>query len=282
VLRLLRPAQWLKNGIMLAALLFSKRALDPAAMEEVAVGIASFCLLASGVYAFNDVVDRARDRLHRVNRARPVASGAISPLTAIAIALAFWSLGLLLASRLPSTFLAIAMAYVANSIAYCLLLKRLVILDVMSIVFGFFLRVAGGAAAIDVAISHWLVICAISFSLFLAFTKRRAEMPKGEIYKEVLSFYTRPMIEQLIAVTAGLALLSYMLYTVAPETISKFGTDRLVFTVPFVIYGIFRYLYLAYKEQGGENPARALVTDVPSLVNGVLYVSSVLLVLYRR
>lgn len=288
VLRLARPRQWTKNAVVLAALLFASG--DPAqTMEAGAVGWALgaallFCLLSSGVYAINDARDVRQDRRHPDKRNRPVAAGEISVAGALAWG-AFWIVaGLAGAVALDPKFAAVAAAYVLLQLAYTFLLKRWVLVDVFVIAFGFVLRAMAGAVVLHVRISPWLLLCTLVLALFLGLCKRRSEKvraPEADAdgpTRDALDRYDRRLLDQLIAITGSATVICYALYTQWPDTVAKFGTARLGLTLPFVLFGCFRYLHLVYREGRGEKPEQILLTDPPLLLTLGLYVAALLTV----
>jgi 4-hydroxybenzoate polyprenyltransferase len=281
----LRPKQWVKNGFVFAALIFSKNLLRPKMLLITIVAFGIFCLLSGGVYLLNDLLDMEKDKLHPKKSNRPLASGRLSPKIAKIAA------GLILTVSLMSAFLivnipfgGIALCYLAIQVAYSALIKEVVILDVFSIAAGYFLRVAAGAVAIGVPISSWLLICSIFISLFLVLGKRRNEFTLwGENagnHREVLGKYNILVLDQMVGVaTAGTAI-SYSLYTQSHETVIRFGTEKLWYTIPIVLYGIFRYLYLVYKKNMGESPESAIFEDKSLLACIFLYVIAVGAIVY--
>lgn len=286
LLAALRPRQWTKNLALLAPLLFAQRARDPAAVGLALLGVLSFSLAASAVYLGNDLADRERDLLHPEKRLRPVASGAVPPRTAAVTGVLLAVASLALAFLLPPRFLACVAGYFALQLAYTLWLKRLVVVDVFAIAAGFVLRVVAGAAAIDVPISNWLHLCTLLLALFLALAKRRAELAllsaDADRHRAILGEYSPALVDQLVAVTSACAILAYALYTTAADTLAKFGTDRLKYTVPLVIFGLFRYLYLVARKGEGGHPERVLLRDRPTQLNLLAYVAVVAWALYTR
>jgi len=284
LVRSLRPTQWAKNLFVLAPLVFGRKLGDPQAVVHALIALAAFCAASSAVYLFNDLRDREDDRRHPLKRLRPLAAGTLSvPLALAAMAVlaagalaAGWWLG-------PSTA-AVLGAYLALNLLYTTWLKHLVILDVMSIALGFVLRVLGGSTAADVEASNWLFLCTIFISLFLAFSKRRHEITllAGEAtgQRRVLDQYSPAFLDQMINVVTASSVVSYALYVVAPETVEKFHTQHLVYTVPLVLFGIFRYLYLMYQRAGEKNPTEAILGDPPFLINMVLWGVAVVWIIY--
>lgn len=281
----LRPTQWVKNGFLFAALIFSRSVFNPK-MLVVSIGaFGIFCLLSGGVYLLNDLLDIEKDKKHPKKCRRPLASGRLSPTIAkitLIIIVALSITGSFLIINIP--FGAIASGYLAVQIAYSVLLKNVVIMDIFSIAAGFFLRVVAGAMAIDVPLSSWLLICTIFISLFLGLGKRRHEFlllgEDARNHREVLNEYNISVLDQMVSVVTAGTVISYSLYTLSYETITKFGTERLCYTIPIVLYGIFRYLYLIYRREEGGNPELILFEDKPLLVSIALYVIAVGFILY--
>lgn len=275
---LMRPQQWTKNLLVFAALLFAAQARVPAQRSRVLLLFAAFCLVSSAVYIFNDIIDRGADQAHPRKRCRPVASGRVSVPKGAGFALIFLVCGLTATWPLAWSAKFCVLGYLFLQFAYSLLLKHQVILDVMSISAGFVLRAVAGAYAIDVAISPWLLICTILLSLFLALSKRRSELlssTDAPAHRSVLEEYTLPLLDQLIAtVTAG-TILAYILYVYSDQTMHKFPSHLMPLTLPFVLYGIFRYLYLIYRKAEGGEPELLMVKDLPLLIDIVLWAVSV-------
>ena len=285
LLRVLRPKQWPKNLALLAPLIFAQRLFHTPDLLRALVGVASFCLLAGAVYTLNDLVDREKDRLHPEKKDRPLASGALSP-AAGAVWGALCLLGALgLAWGVARELLYVELAYAGLQVAYSLGLKQQAILDVMMIAVGFVIRVVAGAAAISVPVSNWLYLCTLCLALFLGFCKRRHELLLLEggasAHRANLADYSPALLDQLIGTTTAMTLLSYSLYTMSPETLEKFHTDNLKLTIPFVFYGVFRYLYLVYNKSQGGSPERVLLRDTPMQVTIALFLAVAVAVLYR-
>jgi len=280
----LRPHQWTKNLVVLAALCFSKHLFDDAdAVVRAGAALVIFCGLSGAVYLVNDLADVERDRLHPAKRARPIASGALDVRVARAAAVTLIALGLPSAFALGAPFLLCAAAYLALNLAYSFGLKDVVIIDVLAIAIGFVLRAVAGALAIQVVFSDWLLVCTILLALFLALAKRRHELVTLEDaagHRRILSEYTPYLLDQMIAVVTASCLTAYAFYTLAPETVEKYRTERLALTIPFVIYGIFRYLYLVHRKEQGGSPSDVLLTDRPLLAATVLWAVVVVLIVY--
>ncbi len=285
----LRPSQWTKNLIIFAALLFGQRGPAPAFLDAGAVGealaaFAIFCVLSGVVYLINDVADRDKDRLHPRKRFRPIASGAVSPGLAIGVALVLCAGAVAAAWMLRPAFALVAIAYVGLLALYSGPLKHVVIIDVLTIAIGFVLRAVAGAVAIDVPISHGLLILTILLALFLALSKRRHELvllaDGATGHRPILEEYSPYLLDQMIAVVTASTLVSYVIYTVSAETVQKFNTDYLGLTLVFPLYGIFRYLYLVHQKEGGGSPSDMLLNDRPLLACVALWAVSVAAIIY--
>jgi len=280
----MRPKQWVKNLFVFAGLIFSRHLMDPQLFIKVTLGFALFNLLAGSMYLFNDIRDIGNDRNHRDKRKRPIASDKLKISTAYTVSVILIVVSLAIAFCLDPKFFAILAIYGVVNVAYSLRLKHMVIVDIMIIAFGFVLRVIAGTVLAEVSPSDWLILCTMTISLFFGFSKRRQELVlagdnAGE-QRLVLENYSLPFLDQMIAVVTGCTVISYALYTVSSETVARFGSRNLVFTIPFVLYGIFRYLYLVYHKVSGENPTEMIMKDTPSLVNVVLWFILVLMVVY--
>jgi 4-hydroxybenzoate polyprenyltransferase len=243
-----------------------------------------FCGLSGAIYLLNDVADRERDRLHPRKRERPIAAGRLDPGVAVAVAVALIAAGLIASVFIAPALAVTALAYVALLTAYSAWLKHFVILDVLVVAGGFTLRAVAGAVAIDVEISGWLLICTILIALFLALGKRRHEFltleQSGGVHRPILTEYSAPLLDQMIAVVTASTVTAYALYTMSPETVGKFHTRLLAGTLPFVLYGIFRYLYLLYRRQLGGNPSELFLNDRALLVNTAAWIAAVIMIIY--
>lgn len=283
-MRSLRPAQWVKNLFVLAPVVFAHRLDDPALLARVALAFALFCAASSAVYLFNDLRDREQDRLHPVKARRPIASGDLPVSVAAAASLVLAGGALAGAWTLGRPFTLVLGGYLLLNLLYTIALKHIVILDVMSIAAGFVLRVLGGAAAIGVVVSSWLVLCGTFLALFLAFSKRRHELmlmaDEARAQRKVLAEYSPVFLDQMINVVTASTLISYALYTVAPETVERLGTRHLVWTLPLVLFGIFRFLYLLYQRPDQRNPTETILRDVPFIANMALWGLLVLALIY--
>lgn len=263
-IRLARPKQWVKNFFVFAGAIFARRMDEPSVALGAGIAFAAFCLVSSAVYALNDLVDLPRDRVHPEKRMRPVASGQIKPASAGLFSAALLLTALLVAAADGWRVAALIAAYAAVNLAYSLGLKDVVILDVFLVASGFVLRVLAGTWAIGIRASHWLLLCTFLLSLFLGFAKRRHEavmLGDGKSgSRKVLSSYSPLFLDQMLAVITPSVLLTYVLYTVDAETVAKYGSERLMLTTPFVMYGIFRYQYQVYERNEGD-PTATLYRD---------------------
>jgi 4-hydroxybenzoate polyprenyltransferase len=306
LVRLLRPSQWSKNAFVMVGLLFGHAWQDRNRVLAALVAFAAFCAIASAVYVINDWFDRDRDRAHPRKRNRPIASGEVSGPVAVVlvvalVALAFWLTGVApIASVQPAAApaagsagsawlagggrLAVLLAtYLAMNVAYSLGVKHVPILDCALIAAGFMLRILAGTWAIGIEPSRWLIVCSLSLTLFLAFSKRRAELEVlGEGaggHRQVLEHYSLPLLDQFLAITATAVLVTYSVYTVSPDTIALHHTDQLFWTVPFVLYGLFRYLYIVFQRGAGGNPTGDVARDPHMVFAAVAWLATTALVL---
>jgi 4-hydroxybenzoate polyprenyltransferase len=280
----LRPHQWTKNLAVFAALALSKHLFEPDPLARVVLAFVLFCALSGTVYLLNDVADFEQDRLHPVKRLRPIARGALSRRAAalLAVGLGIASAGASL--LLGPLFASCAVAYLVLNLLYSFYLKDAVILDVLCISLGFVLRAVAGAVAIGVVISEWLLVCTLLLALFLALAKRRHELvtlsATASGHRKALSEYSPYLLDQMISVVTASTLTAYAFYTLAPDTVAKYRTDRLAWTIPFVLYGIFRYLYLVHQKEKGGSPSDVLLTDRPLLAAVALWAVAVVIIIY--
>jgi 4-hydroxybenzoate polyprenyltransferase len=283
LLRAMRPTQWLKNGVVFAALVFGHRLGDPGSIARTVCAAIVFCLLSSAMYLVNDVRDAERDRRHPIKRRRPVAAGALSPrsaLVAAGIVLAVAGAG---AAALGWPFFAAGTAYVALMLAYSWGLKRIAIVDVLAIAIGFVIRAASGALAIDVVISPWLLVCTMLLAMLLGFGKRRHELATlgdAGAHRRNLDDYTVPMLDQFVAVVAAATVMAYAVYTFdAPNAPND---HRMLLTIPFVLYAVFRYLFLIHARNEGGSPEALLLRDRPLAAAIVLWGAACVALFYPR
>lgn len=281
----LRPAQWTKNLIVFAALIFGQRLFDAGSVLRASVAFAAFCALSGVVYLLNDIVDREADRRHPLKRHRPIAAGHLPIRVAVASGGLLLAMALAAAVWLGPAFLTHALAYVALQVAYTLGFKRQVILDVLSIALGFVIRASAGGFAIGVPVSQWLLVCTILLALFLALAKRRHEITLlGEDaarHRAILGEYTPYLVDQMIAVVTASTLMGYAFYTVSSDTVERFGTRWLGLTLPFPLYGIFRYLYLVHRRSQGGSPTELLLADKPLLLCVALWGAITIALIYH-
>jgi len=284
----MRPKQWTKNLILFVAVVFAGRALVVTDALNAVLGFVLFCFLSSSVYILNDVVDAAYDRRHPEKKNRPIASGRISRgagavlfavFAAGSLAISFWTLGW--------KFGACAVTYFVLNLGYSFGVKRVVIVDVVVIALGFVARAVAGIYAIVAEpgqISEWLLICTFFLALFLGFSKRRGEITdlseNAVAHRPILASYSPKLIDEMVGITTASSVMSYSLYTIWPGTVARLGTKNMIYTIPFVVYGIFRYLYLIHKKGKGASPSAILIQDRPLQGNILLYVVAVFLILY--
>ena len=280
----LRPHQWTKNLLVFAGLIWGEKLFEPVAVAMTVASFAIFCALSGVVYLVNDIADRHSDREHPLKRQRPIASGALPVQVAITAAAVIGSAALVAAFALRWQFGVVSLIYLVLQALYSGSLKHIVIIDALTLSFGFVLRAAAGAVVIDVMISHWLFVCTILLALFVSLAKRRHEIvllaDGAPSHRPILGEYSPYLLDQMIGVVTASTLIAYIFYTISPETTEKFGTDLLGLTIPFPLYGIFRYLYLVHRREGGGSPAELLITDRPLLVCVMLWVVAIVLIIY--
>ena len=284
LVRSLRPQQWTKNLFVFAGLLFSGHLLDRAAWPPALAAFLIFCGLSGAVYLVNDVLDRSVDAQHPIKRHRPIASGALSTGVALGAALVLAAVCVAGATAINSQLTMAAVGYVVLLTTYSAALKHYVIIDVLTLSAGFVLRAVAGAVAIGVPISNWLLVCTTLLALFIGLSKRRHELTLlsdgAAGHRPILQEYSPYLLDQMISVVTAATLVAYSVYTISSETAGRLGSDRLGLTIPFVLYGIFRYLYLVHQRNEGGSPSELLLTDRPLLVCVALWAAAVVLVLY--
>lgn len=280
----LRPGQWTKNVFLFAGLIFGQKLLNPADVATASAAFGLFCLFSGVVYLVNDIQDRDADRLHPLKSRRPIASGALSTGVAGAAASVIAIGALSAAVALDRGFFLVGLSYLVLQISYSMWLKHSVILDVLTIAFGFVLRALAGAVVLHVPFSHWLLVLTLLGALFLGLGKRRAEFvglaSGAKSHRRSLEHYSLPMLDQMLSVVMACTLLGFAFYTISPETVTKFGTDHLLFTLPFPIYGMFRYLYLIHRGDSHGNPSDLLLSDRPLQLCILLWGALVAVIIY--
>lgn len=284
IIEALRPSQWVKNGFVFAALIFAEKLTDQHAVVIDCLAALIFCAISSAVYLINDTLDAEEDRLHPVKRLRPIASGRVAPPVAASCGLALAALAFAGSWMVGRELFVVIAIYAALNVAYSAGLKRILLLDVFIIAAGFVLRVLAGGAAIHVRISSWLIICTTLLALFMALSKRRHELvllgENGSRHRASLEHYTPYFLDQLIAIVTASTVMSYALYTFSADVRSRFPGKHLALTIPFVLFGIFRYLFLVHRREEGGNPTRMLLTDPVLLSVVLLWAASVVLIIY--
>ncbi len=279
----MRPAHWVKNLIVFAALIFAQVYMMPGKVWLAVLAFVAFCLATSSVYLVNDIFDRESDRNHPLKSKRPLASGLLPVWAAIIASIALSVLSIAIAAYINMLTLLALAAYLALNLAYSAILKHVVIIDVMIIAAGFVLRAVAGGLAIEVPISAWLLVCTTLLALFLGFGKRRHELTlltdSATDHRKSLESYSTPFLDQMISVVTASTVVAYAFYTLSPEVADHFGTRWLSLTIPFVLYGIFRYLFLIFHKEMGGNPTRLMLTDPPLLVCVLLWLAAVLIII---
>ena len=280
----MRPKQWTKNAILFAALIFSRNLFHTQSFLSVVEAFILFTLISGSVYIFNDLIDIAKDRCHPKKSQRPLASGKLNPTNAVIASVLIGFTSLVFSFFLNIRFGMVVLSYLILQLAYSFSLKHVIILDVFSVAAGFVLRVLAGAVVIDVPVSTWLVVCTMLLALFLSFCKRRHELINLEAeavnHRKSLKEYSPYLLDQMIAVVTASTLISYALYTMSTETVKKFGTTNLKYTIPLVLFGIFRYLYLIHQKGEGGNPDSIILKDKPMILNICIYAILCALIIY--
>lgn len=280
----LRPHQWTKNLVVFAALPLSKHFFQADAALRSLLAFALFCALSGAVYLVNDVADVERDRLHPRKRLRPIASGQLSRGVAIVLAVILGGGALGLSLLLGKPFALAALTYLLLNVLYSLWLKEVLILDAITVSLGFVIRAVAGALALDIHIGEWLLICTLLLALFLTFCKRRHELTSlnegASNHRRILAEYSPYLLDQMIAVVTASCVTAYAFATTAQDTVETYHTRRLTWTIPFVLYGIFRYLYLVHQKEQGGSPTDVLLTDLPLLLDLVLWGLAIAAIVY--
>jgi 4-hydroxybenzoate polyprenyltransferase len=285
VIRLLRPVQWIKNGLVFAPLVFSKHLFDFSYIVQAMQACFAFCLVSGIVYTMNDIADRERDRLHPQKKLRPLAAGTLEVRDAYRVIVFLLAALFFCVLHLGTRFIIVIFLYAVINAAYSIFLKKVVLVDVFVIAAGFMLRVLAGVFAIDVEISSWLVLCTLFMSVFLAISKRRSELilnidSHASTGRGVLEMYDIAFIDQIMTIAASGMAISYALYTVAERTVRVFGTENLIFTTIFVLFGIFRYIFLIRIRKTDDNPTHVLTSDAAMLVNIALWFAVCVVIIY--
>lgn len=284
VIRLLRPKQWIKNAFIFVPITFARDLLTPAIALRAVATFACFCMASSAMYVFNDLVDAEADSMHPGKRTRPIPAGQVSAAQAIALSAFLGLAGLIGAFHISTQVGALIGLYVAVNVLYSLAIKRIVLLDVFAIAVGFVLRILSGAAISTVPASRWIILMAFFLALFLALGKRRNELTKlgaaATEHRTVFSSYTVKTIDQMLAILIGVIIVTFSIYAVSDYSVARFGTDALVFTVPFVLYGLFRYLHLINNGDNMGDPTELLFRDKPLLAAVGMWALACILIIY--
>lgn len=286
LLILMRPTQWIKNGFVVMPLVFSAKLMILDDVAKAAGMVVSFCLASSATYILNDLVDIERDKAHPLKRNRPLAHGDVSPAIAI-VAMALLlagTFGLGVAMGLPKVCHLYLAGYLVIQLAYSFVLKNVVILDVLTLSTGFMLRVMAGAAAIDVSVSSWLILCTFALAILLALGKRRHEIVilnnGASAHRPVLNDYSVFLLDQLLQLATGSTFIFYCLYSVRGNPAAGIEPERMMFTIPLVTYGVFRYMYLVYHKEQGGSPTALLLTDPPLLACTIVWLAACVVIVY--
>lgn len=288
ILLAMRPRQWTKNLVVFAGLIFSRNITDLALVSNAVQAFIVFCVLSGVIYLINDVADVEKDRIHETKRTRPIASGKLAVVEAILAAVVLGAGTLVFAFYIGLSFFLVCVVFFLLNVLYSVTLKKLVLVDVVTISLGFVIRAIAGVEALveidhTIEISPWLLICTLFLSLFLAFCKRRHELvtlDEARRHREALAEYNPVLIDQLVGISAGGAVLSYSIYTIWPDTVANFGTSSLVYTIPLVLLGVMRYLYLVYSQEKGGSPTDILLSEKFMLVVVFLWALLVVAIFY--
>ncbi len=283
IARLLRVYQWSKNALVLMPLVFAQQLLDSTAVLRSLIATAAFCLASSAAYIVNDIRDLENDRSHPIKCRRPLPSGAVSSPVAALIALGLFGASLALGFGLSIPFLLALVSYLVLTIGYSITLKNIFIVDVIIVAMGFVIRAIAGAVAIEVVFSNWLIVCTLFLALFLALGKRRGEIAlledEARNHREVLRHYSIVFIDQMLLIVASGALITFTIYTCSPEVVERIGTDKLYMTLPFVVYGLARYLWLIQRNETGD-PSQVLLKDWPTCLAVLLWALTCGIIIY--
>ena len=286
IIESMRPWQWFKNSLLFIALIFSENLFDPNAAGKVTLAFVIFCMISGSIYIINDIADKERDRIHPLKSQRPVASGRLSAANAWTAVAVLTVTSLFFAFLINLNFGFITAGYFFLFVLYSSFLKTIVIVDILTLASGFVIRAAAGGLLINVEISSWLLLCTMLLALFMVIGKRRHEImilgEKAVPHRAVLLEYSNIFMDQMIAIVTASTLIAYCFYTISEETVSKFGTSDLKYTIPFVHYGIFRYLYLIYRKDAGGTPVKDIFRDIPTIINLFLWIVAVIILLYLR
>ncbi len=285
-LKLIRAPQWIKNLFVFVPLLFSKHFFDKDYFILSLAGFAIFCLTSSLVYIVNDIIDIEADRAHPVKKERPLPSGKISKKQASITAFILFLIIIFSGINFNPLFLALIGSYLILNLFYSLKWKHIVLVDIFCIAAGFMIRVIAGAYIIEVEISSWLLLTTMFISLFLAIMKRKSELSNSQniensANRKVLTHYSLDFTNQISTIAASAVIICYALYTVSQRTVAIFGNENLIYTTPFVVFGIFRYMYLVYMNQQGENTTEIIITDLPMIFNIIFYILVTTLIVYK-
>lgn len=282
----MRPRQWTKNIAVFAALLFSISLLDRTLAVRSVVGFVYFCLISGMAYIVNDICDLESDKVHPGKSSRPLASGRLSVAAARNTVFIFTPLIFISSALWSLNFTFVLLGYFLLQIFYSVFLKHVALFDILSIAASFVLRVVAGTVAIGTRISSWLLFCTILLSLFISLCKRRHEIvllkESGSSHRKILKDYNVIFLDQSISLTTSSLVVCYILYTMSADTLRNFGNDNLKYTTVFVLYGVFRYLYLTYTKNLGGSPEDILMNDRPFLVNLILYAVACFMIIYFR
>jgi 4-hydroxybenzoate polyprenyltransferase len=282
--RALRPSQWTKNILCFAGVIFSQKLGDVGSLELAFFAFALFCAASSAGYLLNDIKDKRADQLHPKKRNRPIASGALPVPVALATAGGLLALGLIGGWLMSAAFFKIIAAYVVLTQCYNFWLKQLEIVDILAVAAGFVLRTVAGVVAVQAPISSWIFLCAFLLAVLLALGKRRAELAGADAvdsaHRKTLALYTKEFLDQMATAVSAATLMAYCLYTVSPETVEKFKTQGLLYTVPLVTYGLFRYQYLLQVKGEGDDPSKLFLRDKPIFITVLLWLLVCYLVIY--